>query len=89
MCMRKSKPTFDPACKQAIVDIQSGKTRFVVFGYEKQSDRIIVTEKGDGGIEDVQEELSDGKVQFAYIRYDITGIGNCFSFVWLLCLFKY
>jgi len=78
-----SKPSIDPSCKQAIVDIQAGKsTRWVVMGYEKQSDRIIVVEKGDGGIDEVQEEMNDGKVLFAYIRYDITGIARYLFIGW-------
>jgi hypothetical protein len=45
-----------------------GKTNWALFGYEGQSDVLKVVSKGDGGIEEMLEDLSSGKIMYAYIK---------------------
>ena len=39
-----------------------------VFGYEGQNNVLKLVGKGDGGIEEMTEDLSGGKIQYAYCR---------------------
>ncbi|KAI8976197.1 hypothetical protein BDB01DRAFT_853248 [Pilobolus umbonatus] len=41
---------------------------WLIFAYDKGSYDLRVQATGDGGLEELEEEFSDGKVQFAYAR---------------------
>ncbi|KAF9359536.1 hypothetical protein BGX26_012084 [Mortierella sp. AD094] len=41
---------------------------WVVFGYDKGSNDLKVLNQGNGGLEELQEEFVDGKIQYAFAR---------------------
>lgn len=43
-------------------------TNWALFGYEKQSNDLMLIEKGDGGLEELIDELNSGKVMYAFCR---------------------
>ncbi|CAJ1067888.1 drebrin-like b isoform X2 [Xyrichtys novacula] len=50
-----------------VVDEKS-KTNWALFTYEGNSNDIRLAEKGDGGLEELVEELNSGKVMYAFCR---------------------
>uniref|UniRef100_A0A3B4TQ52 ADF-H domain-containing protein n=1 Tax=Seriola dumerili TaxID=41447 RepID=A0A3B4TQ52_SERDU len=59
-----------PALMAAYKEVVDGKsdTNWVLFTYEGNSNDIRLAEKGDGGLEEMVEELSSGKVMYAFCR---------------------
>ncbi|XP_030290807.1 drebrin-like protein A isoform X3 [Sparus aurata] len=55
------------AAYKEVVDGKSD-TNWVLFTYEGNSNDIRLAEKGDGGLEEMVEELSSGKVMYAFCR---------------------
>lgn len=43
-------------------------TNWALFGYEKQSNSLMVVEKGDGGLEELNDELNSAKIMYAFCR---------------------
>ncbi|KFM82125.1 Drebrin-like protein, partial [Stegodyphus mimosarum] len=41
---------------------------WALFGYEKQSNDLYVVDKGDGGLEELVDELNSGKIMYAFCR---------------------
>ncbi|KAI9535757.1 Transcription factor 7-like 1-A, partial [Dissostichus eleginoides] len=59
-----------PALMEAYKQVVDGKedTNWALFTYEGNSNDIRVAEKGDGGLEEMVEELNSGKVMYAFCR---------------------
>ncbi|XP_039875217.1 drebrin-like b isoform X3 [Simochromis diagramma] len=55
------------AAYKEVVDEKSN-TNWALFTYEGNSDDIRLAEKGDGGLEELVEELNSGKVMYAFCR---------------------
>lgn len=54
----------------------------MLFGYEKNSDVLVPVDDGEGGLDDLCEELSDGKVLYSVIRLKIDGKRKFVFIVW-------
>ncbi|XDV54671.1 hypothetical protein PO909_022907 [Leuciscus waleckii] len=59
-----------PALTAAYNDVVNGKTdtNWVLFTYEGNSNDIRVAGKGDGGLEEMVEELNSGKIMYAFCK---------------------
>ncbi|KAJ4921052.1 hypothetical protein JOQ06_021769 [Pogonophryne albipinna] len=59
-----------PALMEAYKQVLDGKvnTNWALFTYEGNSNEIRLAEKGDGGLEEMVEELNSGKVMYAFCR---------------------
>ncbi|CAO3598056.1 unnamed protein product [Absidia cylindrospora] len=55
------------AAHQAVVS-DSDDTNWLIYGYEKGTNDLKVQDTGDGGLEELYDEFSNGKVQFALAR---------------------
>ncbi|XP_073334563.1 drebrin-like protein B [Pagrus major] len=64
--LSKNGPDLMAAYKE-VVDGKSD-TNWALFTYEGNSNNIRLAEKGDGGLEEMVEELSSGKVMYAFCR---------------------
>lgn len=56
------------ALTEAYNEVVSGKRDWVLFTYEGNSNDIRVAGKGDGGLEEMVDELNSGKVMYAFCR---------------------
>jgi len=76
--------TSDPAVAAAIADVKnpSTSTSWVLLTYEKQTTKIKVAAKGDGGLDEFKEELNDGKIFFGFIRFNIGGVWKFVYISW-------
>ncbi|XP_057177941.1 drebrin-like a isoform X1 [Triplophysa rosa] len=59
-----------PALTEAYNEVVNGRrnTNWVLFTYEGNSNDIRVAGKGDGGIEEMAEELNSGKIMYGFCR---------------------
>ncbi|KAK0046469.1 drebrin-like protein B isoform X1 [Biomphalaria pfeifferi] len=64
--LRKNKDSLTNAYEKVISD--KDDTNWALFGYEGQTAVLKVIETGNGGIEEMAEELSSGKMLYAYCR---------------------
>ncbi|KAM6944282.1 drebrin-like b isoform 8-T8 [Lycodopsis pacificus] len=64
--LSKNGPALTSAFKE-VVDEKS-TTNWALFTYEGNSNDIRLAEKGDGGLEELVEELNSGKVMYAFCR---------------------
>ncbi|XP_055884537.1 drebrin-like protein B isoform X2 [Biomphalaria glabrata] len=64
--LRKNKDSLTNAYEKVISD--KDDTNWALFGYEGQTTVLKVIETGNGGIEEMAEELSSGKMLYAYCR---------------------
>ncbi|XP_023199569.1 drebrin-like protein isoform X3 [Xiphophorus maculatus] len=64
--LSKNGPALTAAYKE-VVDEKSD-TNWALFTYEGNSNDIRLVEKGDGGLEELVEELNSGKVMYAFCR---------------------
>ncbi|XP_068166404.1 drebrin-like b isoform X2 [Antennarius striatus] len=64
--LSKNGPALTAAFKE-VVDEKSD-TNWALFTYEGNSNDIRLAEKGDGGLEELVEELNSGKVMYAFCR---------------------
>ncbi|XP_070690034.1 drebrin-like protein B isoform X1 [Pempheris klunzingeri] len=64
--LSKNGPELTAAFKE-VVDEKSN-TNWALFTYEGNSNDIRLAEKGDGGLEEMVEELNSGKVMYAFCR---------------------
>ncbi|XP_042561714.1 drebrin-like b isoform X1 [Clupea harengus] len=64
----KNGPALTAAYKE-VVDEKS-KTNWALFTYEGNTNDIRLAEKGDGGLEELIEELSSGKVMYGLCRVE-------------------
>ncbi|KAK1229748.1 actin binding protein [Marasmius sp. AFHP31] len=59
--------------REAYLDVlnnsqESGGTDWAVFTYEGGTNDLKVQGKGDGGLEELEEEFSDARIQYAFVR---------------------
>ncbi|XP_023147081.1 drebrin-like b isoform X1 [Amphiprion ocellaris] len=66
--LSKNGPALTAAYKE-VVDEKSN-TNWALFTYEGNSNDIRLAEKGDGGLEELVEELNSGKVMYAFCRVE-------------------
>ncbi|XP_043107089.1 drebrin-like a isoform X2 [Puntigrus tetrazona] len=75
--MRVSRPTMavnlsknGPALTDAYNEVVNGRTdtNWVLFTYEGNSNDIRVAGKGDGGLEEMVDELNSGKIMYAFCK---------------------
>nr|XP_020446361.1 drebrin-like protein isoform X3 [Monopterus albus] len=66
--LSKNGPALTSAYKE-VVDEKSN-TNWALFTYEGNSNDIRLAEKGDGGLEELVEELNSGKVMYAFCRVE-------------------
>ncbi|XP_041756948.1 drebrin-like protein B isoform X4 [Coregonus clupeaformis] len=59
-----------------VVDEKSN-TNWALFTYEGNTNDIRLAEKGDGGLEELVEELSSGKIMYAFCRVQDPNSGLC------------
>ncbi|XP_034397482.1 drebrin-like b isoform X3 [Cyclopterus lumpus] len=64
--LSKNGPALTSAFKE-VVDEKSN-TNWALFTYEGNSNDIRLAEKGDGGLEELVEELNSGKVMYGFCR---------------------
>ncbi|KAK6316157.1 hypothetical protein J4Q44_G00136810 [Coregonus suidteri] len=64
------------AAYKEVVDVKSD-TNWALFTYEGNTNDIRLAEKGDGGLEEMVEELSSGKVMYAFCRVKDPNSGLC------------
>ncbi|XP_051524664.1 drebrin-like protein B isoform X6 [Myxocyprinus asiaticus] len=64
--LSKNGPALTAAYNE-VVDEKS-ETNWVLFTYEGNTNDIRLAEKGDGGLEELIEELNSGKVMYAFCR---------------------
>ncbi|KAM4575981.1 drebrin-like b isoform 4-T4 [Odontesthes bonariensis] len=64
--LSKNGPVLTAAFKE-VVD-EKCNTNWALFTYEGNSNDIRLAEKGDGGLEELVEELNSGKVMYAFCR---------------------
>ncbi|KAL6096348.1 uncharacterized protein ACO6RY_05693 [Pungitius sinensis] len=59
-----------PSLMEAYKEVVDGKmdTNWVLFTYEGNTNDIRLAQKGDGGLEEMVEELNSGKVMYAFCR---------------------
>ncbi|KAK0202311.1 hypothetical protein DFS33DRAFT_1339060 [Desarmillaria ectypa] len=57
------------ALKTAYLDVLNGPNKdWVIYTYEAGSNDLKVQATGDGGLEELEEEFSDGRIQYAFAR---------------------
>ncbi|CAL9708454.1 unnamed protein product [Knipowitschia caucasica] len=66
--LSKNGPALTTAYKE-VVDEKSS-TNWALFTYEGNTDDIRLAAKGDGGLEEMIEDLSSGKVMYAFCRVE-------------------
>ncbi|XP_056457395.1 drebrin-like b isoform X1 [Gadus chalcogrammus] len=66
--LSKNGPALTAAYKE-VVDEKSS-TNWALFTYEGNSNDIRLAEKGDGGLEELVEELNSGKMMYAFCRVE-------------------
>ncbi|XP_051277682.1 drebrin-like b isoform X4 [Dicentrarchus labrax] len=66
--LSKNGPALTAAFKE-VVDEKSN-TNWALFTYEGNSNDIRLADKGDGGLEELVEELNSGKVMYAFCRVE-------------------
>ncbi|XP_041692193.1 drebrin-like protein B isoform X3 [Coregonus clupeaformis] len=59
-----------------VVDEKSN-TNWALFTYEGNTNDIRLAEKGDGGLEELVEELNSGKIMYAFCRVEDPNSGLC------------
>ncbi|KAH8322257.1 drebrin-like protein [Drosophila kikkawai] len=52
-----------------VLDDKSG-TNWSLFGYEGQTNELKVVGTGDGGVEELTEDLNSGKIMYAFVRIE-------------------
>ncbi|XP_061673593.1 drebrin-like b isoform X1 [Syngnathoides biaculeatus] len=64
--LSKNGPTLTAAYQEVVNE--KSDTNWALFTYEGNSNDIRLVEKGDGGLEELVEELNSGKVMYAFCR---------------------
>lgn len=64
--LNKNRETILAAWKDVVDD--KSPTDWALFSYEGQSNDLKVVSKGDGGIEEMREDLNSGKIMYAFCR---------------------
>jgi len=61
----------DPKIEEAYLDVRSDKsdTNWLLLDYEgDRSDKLVLTQSGSGGLDQLREVLEDARASFAYVR---------------------
>ncbi|XP_028313203.1 drebrin-like b isoform X1 [Gouania willdenowi] len=66
--LSKNGPALTAAYKEVVNE--KSNTNWALFTYEGNSNDIRLAEKGDGGLEELVEELNSGKVMYAFCRVE-------------------
>lgn len=55
-----------------------------LFGYEGQSNVLKLISQGDGGINELKEDLSSGKIMYAFVKLNdpSTSLDKCVLINW-------
>jgi len=74
----------DPEIQKALDDVRKGTNgiNWVLFGYVPKTYKLKVEATGTDGLEGVKEELNEGKVLFAYVRYIIKNVPKFVYISW-------
>jgi len=66
----------DPALLDALDDVRNEKTatNWVIYGYVPKTDKITVDQTGTGGLAEMLDCMSDGKVHYCFIRFNVNGV---------------
>ncbi|XP_075236868.1 actin binding protein 1 [Lycorma delicatula] len=64
--LTKNKESILSAWKDVVDD--KSKTDWALFGYEGLTNDLKVVSKGDGGIEEMREDLNSGKIMYAFCK---------------------
>lgn len=51
----------------------------VLYGYVPKTDKIKVDSTGTGDLSEMSEEMSDGRVNYGFIRYNVNGTWKVLS----------
>ncbi|ENN73114.1 hypothetical protein HUJ04_008684 [Dendroctonus ponderosae] len=74
------------ALKEAWRDVLSEKTEtnWALFGYEGHSNVLKLVSQGDGGINELKEDLSSGKIMYAFVKLNdpSTSLDKCVLINW-------
>lgn len=52
-----------------VLDVKSS-TNWSLFGYEGQTNELKLVGKGDGGVEELSEDLNSGKIMYAFLQIE-------------------
>lgn len=61
---------------------ESSSTNWVLFGYVPKTDKIKVDSTGTGGFAEMTDNMSDGKVHYGFIRYNMNGTWKFVYIAW-------
>ncbi|KAG8232401.1 hypothetical protein J437_LFUL013972, partial [Ladona fulva] len=64
--LSKNRDTLLSAWKEVVDD--KCKTNWALFGYEGQTNDLKVVSKGEGGIEELTDDLNSGKIMYAFCK---------------------
>ncbi|XP_050300763.1 drebrin-like protein B [Anthonomus grandis grandis] len=74
------------ALKDAWKDVLNDKTdtNWALFGYEGQTNSLKLVSKGDGGINELKEDLNSGKIMYAFVKLNdpTTTLEKCVLIHW-------
>ncbi|CAG9769875.1 unnamed protein product [Ceutorhynchus assimilis] len=74
------------ALKDAWRDVLNDKTdtNWALFGYEGQSNSLKLVGKGDGGINELKEDLNSGRIMYAFVKLNdpSTSLDKCVLINW-------
>jgi len=67
-----SADTSDPKIKEAFDEVKNGSKNWLLLSYVPKSDsKLTLVDKGTGGLSELKDQLSDGKIFFGLISFDI------------------
>jgi len=74
----------DSALLDAFDDVrnESSSTNWVLYGYVPKTDKIKVDSTGTGGLSEMSDEMSDGRVNYGFIRYNVNGTWKYVYIAW-------
>ncbi|XP_005180490.2 drebrin-like protein [Musca domestica] len=64
----KHRPEIERAWKEVLDD--KSPTDWALFGYEGQSNDLKLVSSGEGGVEELCEDLNSGKIMYAFVRIE-------------------
>ncbi|KAG0283537.1 rab32, member RAS oncoprotein [Linnemannia gamsii] len=73
MSLQVNFTTYGHELKAAYEDIlrpvnPQGGNNWALFGYDKGTNDLKVLSQGNGGLEELEDEFADGKIQYAFVR---------------------
>ncbi|CAG8594001.1 5509_t:CDS:10 [Ambispora gerdemannii] len=70
MSLRVNFTTYSKELRSTYEAVLNGaeETNWVVYGYDKGTNELKVSNQGGGGLEELEDEFNDGKVQYAFVR---------------------